>query len=61
MDPSITTEPTDPLDEWVEPMEPDWTKTTIMSVIAALTLIGNCLVILAIVARNVKITRWVNI
>ena len=35
----------------------DWTKITVLSLITGLTLVGNFLVILAIVARNMKITR----
>ena len=38
-------------------LEVDMTKIVVLSIISLLTLIGNCLVILAIVARNIKITR----
>ena len=43
------------MDAEEEPL--DVTKVTVLSFITIMTLIGNCLVILAILARNVKITR----
>lgn len=37
--------------------ELDLTKITVLSLMTVLTVLGNCLVILAILARNVKVTR----